>query len=186
MKSAFVTRAFLQLHALATRVSGFPFSRAWHWFLNSHCQRLARLARLARFLNFSPFAEVTHFFASRTEYTLTRAWNQLIVFLFRSFPVIFVIFRDFDVDPFLSQADQHSWLPENCNWLAVNVPNLHPRIRSMNICPFVSFLVAIGDPPNVILATNPDLCKVSYNSTEMFGFFNPGFWFVLYPFDLCS
>ena len=115
MKSAFVTRAFLQLHALATRVSGFPFSRAWHWFLNSHCQRLARLARLARFLNFSPFAEVTHFFASRTEYTLTRAWNQLIVFLFRSFPVIFVIFRDFDVDPFLSQADQHSWLPENCN-----------------------------------------------------------------------
>lgn len=33
MKSAFVTRAFLQLHALATRVSGFPFSRAWHWFL---------------------------------------------------------------------------------------------------------------------------------------------------------
>ena len=54
----------------------------------------------------------------------------------------------------------------------------------MNICPFVSFLVAIGDPPNVILATNPDLCKVSYNSTEMFGFFNPGFWFVLYPFSL--
>ena len=53
----------------------------------------------------------------------------------------------------------------------VNAPNLHPRIRSMNICPFVSFLVAIGDPPNVILATNPDLCKVSYNSTEMFGFF---------------
>lgn len=89
--------------------------------LVSHCQRLARLARLAslarlaRFLNFSPFAEITHFFASRTEYTLTRAWNQLIVFLFRSFPVIFVIFRDFDVDPFLSQADQRCWLPENCN-----------------------------------------------------------------------
>ena len=95
--------------------------------LVSHCQRLARLARLARlvrlarlarlarFLNFSPFAAVTYFFASRTEYTLTRAWNQLIVFLCRSFPVIFVIFRDFDVDPFLSQADQHSWLPGNCN-----------------------------------------------------------------------
>ena len=49
----------------------------------------------------------------------------------------------------------------------------------MNICPFVSFLVAIGDPPNVILATNPDLCKVSYNSTEMFGFFNPGLFFTL-------
>ena len=56
---------------------------------------------------------------------------------------------------------------------------MHPRIRSMNICPFVSFLVAIGDPPNVILATNPDLCKVSYNSTEMFGFFNPGLFFTL-------
>ena len=52
-------------------------------------------------------------------------------------------------------------------------------MRSMNICPFVSFLVAIGDPPNVILATNPDLCKVSYNSTEMFGFFNPGLFFTL-------
>ena len=104
---------------------------ACQWFpifprlaLVSHCQRLARLARLARlvrlvrlarFLNFSPFAAVTHFFASRAEYTLTRAWNQLIVFLCRSFPVMFVIFRDFDVDPFLSQADQHSWLPENCN-----------------------------------------------------------------------
>lgn len=68
---------------------------ACQWFpifprlaLVSHCQRLARLAR---FLNFSPFAEITHFFTSRAEYTLTRAWNQLILFLFRSFPVIFVI-----------------------------------------------------------------------------------------------
>lgn len=144
---------------------------------------LGTLGALSQFFTLCwnyPFFHVSHWVHT---YPCMESVNR---FLFRSFPVIFVIFRDFDVDPFLSQADQHSWLPENCNWLAVNVPNLHLRIRSMNICPFVSFLVAIGDPPNVILATNPDLCKVSYNSTEMFGFFNPGFWFVLYPFDLCS
>lgn len=51
----------------------------------------------------------------------------------------------------------------------VKFPNFHPRRRSLNICSFISFLLAIGDPPNVILVSNKDLIShVSYYVIQVF------------------